>query len=123
MKGELRTSNSELRTLNEEPSLARVALIALAPEMPRGFEPVMTVPRPAGKWQGYAKEDEEGEKLLDFADEETAEAACGSDCYQTGTLETEAWDAEKLAQAKLQWPWAWAELMLRAYATLEGGRK
>lgn len=81
----------------------RAHFAAHAPEPQHWFEPVMPTPLPQSTW------DHDHEQ-------------CGSEnssrlpweCIPSNKADRDAWFAEQEKQRLIQWPWAWADEVLRA---------
>ncbi len=85
---------------------------AHAPQEPHAwFRPVMPNPCPEHKWEG--RHAQTGEPLY-FLNSYAAQKACGDDFWDANEEARAEWCAEFSKQNLVQWPYAWADAMLKA---------
>ena len=73
------------------------------------FQPIFC-DRPTDLWEGWSLANEK----LTFSSRHAARTACGEDFQNASAEAIQDWQDEQQKQRLVQWPWAWADAVIKA---------
>ena len=74
------------------------------------FQPIFR-DRPANAWEGRSLH---ANTKLTFISHQEARKACGEDFRNANAEAIQEWEQERDKQRLVQWPWAWADAVIKA---------